>query len=151
MDGAVACDHWPPCDRGRASLVGTELKVAETKRPADEVLAHSEDKGEWEEEPEQIESRPSGSQVISARLPTVLAEALLAEAARRGVRPSELIRDAIEIWLRAMPGGVADISTFAGQNMRVITPSVQRRTENFNLVVEVEADPDRVEVVEAMG
>jgi hypothetical protein len=125
--------------------------MAETERPGDEVLAHSEDEGEWEEEPEQIESRPSGSQVLSARLPTILAEELLAEAARRGVRPSELIRDAIELWLRAVPGGVADISAFAGQNMRVITPSVQRRTENFNLVVEVEADPDRVEVIETVA
>jgi len=123
--------------------------MGEKERPADDILEHSEDEGEWEQEPEQIESRPSGSQVISARLPTALAEQVLAEAGRRGVKPSEVVREAIEIWLRATPGGVAEISAYAGQNMRVITPSTQRRTENFNLVVAAEADPDRIEVVNA--
>ena len=46
---------------------------------------------------------------------------------------------------------MAEISAYAGQNMRVITPYVQGRTENFNLVVEAEANPDRIEVVEALA
>jgi hypothetical protein len=121
------------------------------ERLADDILEHSEDDGEWEQEPEEIESRPSGSQVISARLPTALAEQVLAEAVRRGAKPSEVVREAIEIWLHAKPGSVAEISAYAGQNMRVITPSVQGRTENFNLVVEAEANPDRIEVVEAVA
>ncbi len=129
--------------------------MTERERRADEVLAHSEDEGEWEEEPEQIESKPSGSQVVSARLASALAEDLLAEAARRGVRPSELVREAVEKWLRARPAGVADIRAYAGQNMRIVTPSPESRpesrTENFNLVVEVEANPSRVEVVEAVA
>ena len=50
-----------------------------------------------------------------------------------------------------MPVGVAEISAYAGQNMRILTPSVQGKTENFNLVVGVEADPDRIEVVEALA
>jgi hypothetical protein len=121
--------------------------MTEKERSADEVLAHSEDEGEWEEEPEQIESRPSGTQVISARLPSALAEDLLAEAARRGARPSELVRQAVEKWLSGRAAGVADIRAYAGQNMRMVTPSPESRTENFNLVVEVEPRPDRVEVV----
>lgn len=125
--------------------------MAERERRADEILALSEDDGEWEEEPEQIESRPSGTQVISARLPSALAEDLLAEAARRGVRPSELVREAVEKWLRASPAGVVDIRAYAGQNMRIITSSPESRTENFNLVVEAEVNPGRVEVVDVMA
>lgn len=124
--------------------------MAKPNRVADEVLAHSEDDGEWEEAPERIESRPSGNQVISARLPTALAEELLAEAARRGVRPSELVRSAVEAWLRVTPG-VIDVSAYAGQNMRVTSPVRQDRTENFNLMVQVEADPDRVEVIDSVA
>lgn len=125
--------------------------MGDRERSADDVLEHSEDEGEWEREPEEIESRPSGSQVISARLPTSLAEQVLAEAARRRAKPSEVVREAIEIWLRSVPGGMAEISAYAGQNMRILTPSVQGKTENFNLVVGVEADPDRIEVVEALA
>ena len=125
--------------------------MRDKERVADDILEHSEDEGEWEQEPEQIESRSSGSQVISARLPTALAERVLAEAVRRGAKPSEVVREAIEVWLRALPGGVTEISAYAGQNMRVITPSAQGRTENFNLVVSVETNPDRIEVVDAVA
>lgn len=126
--------------------------MAETEGPVDEVLAHSEDEGEWEDEPEQIETRPSGSQVISARLPSALAERLLSVAASRGVRPSELVRDAIEMWLRSSPGSVVDIKAHAGNNMRVLTPPWSPdRTENYNLVVGVQATPERVEVVESVA
>ena len=125
--------------------------MAEREPRADEVLARSEDEGEWEEEPEQIESRPSGTQVISARLPSALAEELLAAAQQRRVRPSELVREAVEKWLRTRPAGVFDIQASAGQNMRVVTPAAKSGTENFNLVVQVEANPDRVEVVEAVA
>jgi hypothetical protein len=134
----------------RSGAGGKETDVGDRERSADDVLEHSEDEGEWEQEPEEIESRPSGSQVISARLPTSLAEQVLAEAARRRAKPSEVVREAIEIWLRALPG-VAEISAYAGQNMRILTPSVQGKTENFNLVVGVEADPDRIEVVKALA
>jgi hypothetical protein len=124
--------------------------MADREPRADEVLARSEDEGEWEEEPEQIESRPSGTQVISARLPSALAEELLAAAQQRSVRPSEVVREAVEKWLHARPAGVFDIRASAGQNMRVVTPAAENKTENFNLVVQVEADPNQVEVVEAV-
>jgi hypothetical protein len=121
--------------------------MPKTERPADEVLVHSEDEGEWSDEAELIESKPTGTQVISARLPTVLAEELLSEAVRRGARPSELVRQAVEALLRAEPAGVADISAYAGTNMRVITPLPEHRTENFNLVVQVATDPEHIEAV----
>lgn len=135
----------------RSGAGGKGTDVRDKERVADDILEHSEDEGEWEQEPEQIESRSSGSQVISARLPTALAERVLAEAVRRGAKPSEVVREAIEVWLRALPGGVTEISAYAGQNMRVITPSAQGRTENFNLVVSVETNPDRIEVVDAVA
>ena len=125
--------------------------MTERQTTAGEVLAHSEDEGEWEDEPEQVESKPSGTQVISARLPSALAEELLAEAQRRGSRSSEVVRAAVEMWLRARPAGVVDIRAYAGQNMTVITPTGESKTENFNLVVQVETSPDRVQVVEAVA
>src|SRR6266851_8293185 len=109
--------------------------MGDSAKSADEVLAHSQDEGEWEDEPELIESRPSGTHVISARLPTVLAEELLSEASRRGVRPSEVVRQAVEAYLRAGSAKVAGISARSTGMLRVVTPLSDYRTENPNLVV----------------
>ena len=76
---------------------------------------------------------------------------MLAEAQRRGSRPSEVVRAAVEMWLRARSSGVVDIRAYAGQNMTIVTPTAASKTENFNLVVQVEASPDRVEVVETVA
>jgi hypothetical protein len=73
--------------------------VGEDMSDADDVLAHSEDPDEWEDEPVAIERRPSGTQVVSARLPRGIADAVFAVAAQRGVSPSELVRSAIESFL----------------------------------------------------
>src|SRR4051794_21577523 len=70
-----------------------------TDHIAEDVLAHSEDEGEWDDAPEKIEVRPSGTQVISARLPEELAQRFLDEAERRGIKPSQLAREAIELLL----------------------------------------------------
>ena len=35
--------------------------------------------------------------------------------------------------------------------MRVTSPVRQDRTENFNLMVQVEADPDRVEIIDSVA
>ena len=114
-----------------------------TENPeADELLAHSEDDGEWEDEPAQIESRPSGTQVISARLPTALAEELLAEATRRNVKPSDLIRQAVDSFLHARPDHIAGISAYSTGSVRVVVYLDQYRTENLNPVVEP-AEPPR--------
>ncbi len=109
--------------------------MASSAGAADEILAHSQDEGEWEDEPEQIAARPSGSQVISARLPTALAEELLSEAGRRGVRPSELVREAVESMLHGRRGAVAGLVANSGGTLRVAVLS-DYRTENLNLVVE---------------
>jgi len=66
---------------------------------AAEVLAHSNDDDEWNDEPVTIEKRPSGSQVISARLPETLATRALNVAAARGLSPSQFVREALEKYL----------------------------------------------------
>jgi len=95
---------------------------------ADEVLAHSEDDGEWEEAPEAIERRPRGTQVVSARLPVELAQELLAEAARRGSKPSELVREAVEQYFRK--GGIESVTAYAGQRIRLFQQFASYETEN---------------------
>jgi len=120
--------------------------MANNTGAADEVLAHSTDEGEWEDEPEQIESRPSGSQVISARLPAHLANELLSEAARQGLRPSELVRIAVEALLLARPAGVAGISAHGEGRLRVDLPG-QYETENLNPVVEIPTEPPGIVAV----
>ena len=62
----------------------------------DDVLAHSEDADEWDDKAVAIERRPSGTQVVSVRLPDELARALFRLAKARGVRPSQLLREAAE-------------------------------------------------------
>jgi hypothetical protein len=49
-----------------------------------------------------------------------------------------------------VPTGVFGIRASAGQNMRVMTPAAESRTENFNLVVQPEVSPERVEIVDTI-
>jgi hypothetical protein len=106
--------------------------MTDYEEAAEEALAHADDADEWEEQPTNIESRPSGTQVISARLPTALAEELLAEAARRNLKLSDLVREAVERMLHA-EAGLAVVTT--SNNVRVLTPVFPFRTENPNLVL----------------
>jgi hypothetical protein len=105
---------------------------------AQDALDHSEDPGERAEEPVEIERRPSGSQVVSVRLPTELARRLFEEAARLGVRPSELTREAVEHFLgQHEPVAVFRAAGGApGWPVRIITPTFDYRAENTNLIVE---------------
>ncbi|WP_216894523.1 CopG family transcriptional regulator [Nocardia alni] len=107
---------------------------------AGEVLAHSEDDDEWEQEPEPIETKPSGTQVVSARLPAQLAEELLTEAERRGIKPSELIRDALQQYLHprfnVIAGGTAFINVSTSPLLTVRTRVDQYLAENSNPVVQ---------------
>lgn len=128
--------------------------MPEIERVANEVLEHSEDEGEWDEQPVRIETRPSGTQVVSARLPTALAEELLAEAERRGVKPSELVRDAVDRLLHekrtTTTYTTTSISASTSALLRVVTPLWPYRTENSNPIVEPEEAPEPPLVV-ALG
>jgi metal-responsive CopG/Arc/MetJ family transcriptional regulator len=89
-------------------------------------------------------ARTSAMQAVSARLPAVLVEQLTEEATKRGIRPSELIRQAIEALLRGGPEKSVDLNASAGNQMTVVTRLSQYQTENPNLVVEVPMEPSHV-------
>jgi hypothetical protein len=86
-----------------------------------------------EREPVPIESRPSGMQVISARLPTGLAERTLAVATAEGVRPSEVVRRALAAFLGPSQ---AHVSVTASSRIRFLTPLGSVLTENPNLIAQ---------------
>jgi hypothetical protein len=80
-----------------------------------------------------IESRPSGTRVISARLPAPLAEQLLSMASH--CLPSVLIRQAVEAFLCARPAVAGLSATCSGRMRRDPLPG-QYETVNVNLVTE---------------
>jgi hypothetical protein len=82
----------------------------------------------------------SGMQVISTRVPAGLVEELQAEAARQGVRPSELLRRAVEGLLSCGPV-ITELNPSTGNQMRVVTDLPKYATENANLVVEIPTEP----------
>lgn len=83
-------------------------------------------------------------QAVSARLPAALVEQLTGEAARRGIKPSELIRQAVEGLLRGGQEKRPDLNASVGHQMTIVTPLSQYQTENSNLVVEVPTEPSHV-------
>ena len=94
----------------------------------DDVLAHSEDEGEWDDEPVEIEVRPSGSQVISVRIPDSLADLLFEEVHRRGGRMSDVVRTALDHYLRPAVWDV--IRIMPGERVRVFAVSDLSDTTN---------------------
>jgi hypothetical protein len=88
--------------------------------------------------------RSAAMQAVSARLPADLVEQLTEEAGRRGVKPSELIRQAVEVLLRDDPDMSTDLNGSVGHQMTILTPLTQYQTANSNLVVEVPVEPSHV-------
>ena len=70
----------------------------------DEATAALQDR-DWSSA--QVDDRPRNATVVqSVRMPRELTERLLAEAQRRGVTPSEVIRDLVEAGLNAVDESV---------------------------------------------
>lgn len=88
--------------------------------------------------------RYSAMQAVSARLPTALVEELADEAARRGIKLSELVRQAVETLLRKEPDGTTNLNASVSYQVTIMTPLSQYQTENANLVVEVPTEPNQV-------
>ncbi len=65
------------------------------KDPIRELWEHRHDPEEWSEEAEEIEARPTGSTVVSFRLPWEEYEELEEAAAAKGESLSEFIRKAL--------------------------------------------------------
>lgn len=95
---------------------------------ADDVLAHSEDEDEWDDEPVAIEVRPSGNQVLSARIPAALANRVFFEAERRQLKVSEVVRAAIEQYFTPTVFNVIKVQT--GERVRMFLTTVAYDTEN---------------------
>jgi hypothetical protein len=109
-------------------------------QPARDVLSSGEGEDQGVSQAAQNETRSSGMQVLSTRVPAALAQELQVEAARQGVRPSELLRRAVEGLLSH--GSVAtELNPTTGNQMRVTTDLPKYTTENANLVVEIPTEP----------
>src|SRR5215212_7307244 len=67
--------------------------------PADELWEHRNDPDEWSEEAEEVETRPSGSAVVSFRIPWDELEELDEAATAKGESLSEFIRKAVRFRL----------------------------------------------------
>jgi len=72
---------------------------------ARELHESRDDPNEWEEAPTHIESRPSGSQVVSFRMPTDEFELLQGDVEAAGEKLAEYIRKAIALRLHGVPIG----------------------------------------------
>lgn len=68
--------------------------------------------------------------VMSARLPRELAFRLAAVARERGMRPSDLIREAIEAYLSGAPRLCDVVVVHAGHRVRVLRDEPGYATEN---------------------
>jgi uncharacterized protein (DUF1778 family) len=101
--------------------------------PIEELWEHRHDPEEWGEEAVEIEARPTGSTVVSFRLPYEEYEALEVAASERGETLSEFIREAVRLRLQ----GYAAIATFVEMTsggardfwLRTNIPEHQRGTE----------------------
>jgi hypothetical protein len=118
-------------------------KVTEPDKPADSRQG-SELAFRRQQQGDAGEGRQSAMQAISARLPAGLVEELAGEAARRGIRPSELVREAVEALLRKESGANADLNASVSYQVTIMTPLSQYQNENSNLVVEVPTEPNQV-------
>jgi hypothetical protein len=77
----------------------------QNEREAQELLEHRDDPGEWSEEVEAVEIRPSRSEVVSFRIPSEELDALEEAAGRTGETLSEFVRRALALRLYGEPIG----------------------------------------------
>lgn len=95
------------------------------KQAAKELYEHRNDEDEWEDEPAEVEVRPTTTEVVSFRLGSDELDRLQAAARDRGVSLSEFIRGAIE---RELGGGpAAELDDLYTGAMKVILGAEWRR------------------------
>ena len=101
------------------------------KDPADELWEHRNDPDEWSEEAEEIETRPSGSAVVSFRIPWDELEELDDAATERGESLSEFIRKAVRLRLEGITIATIVEMTYGGArefSLHTDTPARLRGT-----------------------
>jgi Ribbon-helix-helix protein, copG family len=86
------------------------------------------------EAPEETDGKSGSTHVISVRLPSMVAELVDHEAASRGIRPSDLVRLAVEEFVRKP--GVAGITANGSGTLRVPADLSPFESENTNPVVQ---------------
>jgi hypothetical protein len=89
-------------------------------KEAEEVFKHRDDPGEWEEDAEVIEVRPSGSEVVSFRIPADQLTDLEGAASVAGETLSEYIRYAIAIRMHGRPVGPVVAVTHQGGSVMFV-------------------------------
>ena len=100
--------------------------------PMEELWEHRHDPEEWSEEAVEIESRPTGSTVVSFRLPWEEYETLEDAASATGESLSEFIREAVRIRLQGIAAVAFVEMTYGGARdfrLRSDIPEGGRGTE----------------------
>lgn len=77
-------------------------------KAAEELFEHRDDEGEWDDEPAEVQVRPTTTEVVSFRLGSGDLDRLQAAARARGVSLSEFIRQALESELGGGPAAELD-------------------------------------------
>jgi hypothetical protein len=115
------------------------------KDPADELYEHRNDPDEWSEEAEEIETRPSGSAVVSFRIPWEELEELDDAATERGESLSEFIRKAVRYRLQGIALAAFVEMTYGGASeFKVHTDAPARlRGTGTSSVLEKPLAPDK--------
>jgi hypothetical protein len=99
---------------------------------AEELWEHHNDPDEWSEEAEDVETRPSGSAVVSFRLPWEELEELDEAATESGESLSAFIRQAVRLRLGGRSKVPVVVVTFGGARdfgVRTNIPEQLRGTE----------------------
>lgn len=101
--------------------------------PIEDLWEHRHDPEEWGEEAVEIEARPTGSTVVSFRLPYKEYEALEEAASERGETLSEFIREAVRLRLKGFAAIAAFVEMTSGGArdfwLHTNIPEHQRGTE----------------------
>ena len=94
--------------------------MSNKKDPIEELREHRHDPKEWGEEAVEIEARPTGSTVVSFRLPYGEYEVLEDAATAKGESLSEFIREAVR--MRLGLDGIALAAFVSPRNAMEISP-----------------------------
>lgn len=81
-------------------------KERETQQ-IEEIRAHRDDAGEWEESPEDVEVKARRSEVVSFRIPSEELDSLEQAAARESETISQFVRKALALRIHGEPIGPA--------------------------------------------
>lgn len=113
--------------------------------PIRELWEHRHDPEEWGEEPREIEARPTGSTVVSFRLPWEEFEELEEAATAKGESLSEFIRKSLRCRLEGIAIATFVEMTYGGARelkLRTDAPAGLRGT-GVSYVPEEPLDPDQ--------